>query len=131
MYLLSFYVPETHLEAVKSAIFETGAGRIGNYDSCAFQIRGEGQFRPLEGSNPFIGTPGTVEKVTEYKVELVLEEELAVAAIAALRRAHPYEEPAFHLQKVMTPSEAAEEQPASLSDSTYSLSGAESTYYPQ
>lgn len=100
MLLLAFYVPESHLEEVKQALYKAGAGRIGNYDHCCFQIRGEGEFRPSSGSTPFLGRVGKLEKVMEYKVEMVLEEGLEEAVVSALRKAHPYEEPAFHLLKV-------------------------------
>lgn len=76
-------------------MFEAGAGRVGNYDCCAWQTRGEGQFRPLEGSAPFLGNQGQVETVIEYKLELVCEEPCLKAVIAALKRAHPYEEVAY------------------------------------
>lgn len=97
MYKLCYFVPESHLEQTKSAIFATGAGRIGDYDSCAWQTRGEGQFRPLEGSQPYLGQQGAVEKVDEYKVELVCDDGLIKEAIAALKQAHPYEEPAYEV----------------------------------
>lgn len=100
MYKLTFYVPATHLEQVKQSVFATGAGRIGNYDSCCWQIEGQGQFRALEGSTPFIGNQGTVETVKEYKVELVCADDLIAKAVAALRQAHPYEEPAFDVWKL-------------------------------
>lgn len=92
---IEFYVPESHLEAVKSAMFAAGAGRVGDYDSCAWQTLGQGQYRPLEGADPFHGDVGQVEKEAEYKVELVCKEALVKAAIAALKTAHPYEEVAF------------------------------------
>ena len=95
MYKLCFYVPESHLEAVKEAVFATGAGRIGNYDSCCWQVAGDGQFRPLEGSQPSIGVHDQVERVREYRVELVCDEQTIRPAIAALYRVHPYEEPAW------------------------------------
>ncbi len=95
MYKLCFFVPETHLEIVKNAVFDTGAGRLGDYDHCCWQTLGQGQFRPLEGSNPFLGSKGLVEQVPEYKVELVCEDHLIEAAIQALVEAHPYEEPAY------------------------------------
>lgn len=95
MYKLAFFVPETHLEAVKQAVFATGAGRIGNYDCCAWQTLGQGQFRPLPGSQPFIGEQGKVETVAEYRVELVCENDLIRRAVKALIDAHPYEEPAY------------------------------------
>lgn len=100
MYKLAFFVPVDHKEAVKNAIFATGAGRIGNYDCCSWEVLGTGQFRALQGSNPFIGQQGIVETVQEYRVELVCEDHLIAAAIAALRSAHPYEEPAFDVWKL-------------------------------
>ncbi len=95
MYKLAFFVPESHLETVKAAVFATGAGRIGDYDCCCWQSRGQGQFRPLEGSQPFLGRQGEVERVAEYRVELVCTDDLIRPAIAAMRAAHPYEEPAY------------------------------------
>ena len=95
MYQIVFYVPEAHLEPVKKALFEAGAGKIGDYDSCAWQTLGQGQFRPLEGSAPYIGQAGKVEQVAEYKVELVCEKAMLKGAITAMLAAHPYEEPAY------------------------------------
>ena len=95
MYKLAFFVPESHLETVKTAVFATGAGRIGDYDSCCWQSLGQGQFRPLAGSQPFLGRQGEVERVSEYRVELVCADDLIHPAISALKAAHPYEEPAY------------------------------------
>lgn len=95
MYKLAFFVPVEDAESVKEAVFETGAGRIGNYEACCFQTRGIGQFRPLKGADPHIGQLGALETVEEYKIELVCEDELIKAAIAALKLAHPYEEVAY------------------------------------
>ncbi len=95
MVRITFYVPETHLEQVKAALFAAGAGRIGAYDCCAWQVKGQGQFRPLAGSNPFIGQQGVVEVLDEYKVELVCDDGQLHAALAALKLSHPYEEPAY------------------------------------
>ncbi len=102
MYLISFYVPETHLERVKDALFEKGAGRIGNYDCCAWQTKGKGQFRPLKGSLPFSGIHERLEKTEEYKVEMVCKNELLKDVLKALIHAHPYEEPAYHAIKFET-----------------------------
>ena len=63
MYKICVYVPEKHVETVKRALFDAGAGRIGNYDSCCWQTDGIGQFRPLAGSNPAIGSQNVVEQV--------------------------------------------------------------------
>jgi len=95
MYQIVFYVPVSHLESVKEALFKAGAGKVGDYDSCAWQTLGQGQFRPLEGSAPFIGQAGEVETVDEYRVELVCEKDVLKAAIVAMIAAHPYEEPAY------------------------------------
>ncbi len=95
LYKFELYVPESHLSAVKTAMFEAGAGRVGNYDCCAWQTRGEGQFRPLDGSTPFLGNQGQIETVIEYKLELVCEKPCLKAVIAALKQAHPYEEVAY------------------------------------
>lgn len=103
MYKICFFVPEEHAEAVKAAIFATGAGKIGDYDSCCWQTAGQGQFRPLAGSQPYIGQQGEVEKVREYKVELVCAQEHMAAALAALREAHPYEEPAYDIIELVDP----------------------------
>ncbi len=96
MFKLSVFIPETHVDKVKQAMFEVGAGKIGDYDCCSWQTLGMGQFRPLAGSQPFIGhSGGGVEQVDEYKVEMVCEKQILPKAIAALRNSHPYEEPAF------------------------------------
>jgi hypothetical protein len=102
MYKLGFYVPASHLEKVKTALFTAGAGRIGDYDSCCWQTPGQGQFRGLEGSQPYLGQRGTVEYVEEYRVELVFEDSLLDSVVAALRGAHPYEEPAFDVVQLVT-----------------------------
>jgi len=101
MYKLGFYVPASHLETVKQALFEVGAGRIGNYDSCSWQVLGQGQYRPLDGSQPYQGQQGRVETLAEYRVELVCEDHLLPAAIAALRLAHPYETPAYDVVELV------------------------------
>lgn len=95
LYKLGVYVPASHLEQVKAALFAAGAGRIGNYDSCCWQTPGQGQFRALEGSQPYVGQQGKVEYVEEYRVELVFNARLLQEVVTALRAAHPYEEPAF------------------------------------
>lgn len=100
MYKLVFYVPDAHLEKVKHAVFSEGAGRIGHYDSCCWQVPGTGQFRPLKGSTPYIGQTNQLETVSEYKVELVCQDDLISPVLQALKKAHPYEEPAFDIWKL-------------------------------
>ncbi|MBR9870699.1 MAG: NGG1p interacting factor NIF3 [Gammaproteobacteria bacterium] len=97
MFKLCYFVPESHLDITKQALFDAGAGKIGDYDSCAWQCKGQGQFRPLEGSDPFLGQKGELEVVNEFKVELVCSEEKVQGAIEALKQAHPYEEPAYEV----------------------------------
>ena len=92
---IEFYVPESHLETVKSAMFDAGAGRVGNYDYCAWQTLGEGQYRPLDGSRPFLGELGSVENVPEYKVELVCAGGVIKEVLEAMKATHPYEEVAY------------------------------------
>jgi len=100
MYKICFYVPDNAVEIVKQALFAAGAGRIGNYDSCCWQVFGTGQFRPLENSNPAIGKTGKVETVSEYRVEMVCEDKIIKDVIEALRQSHPYEEPAYDVLKL-------------------------------
>lgn len=97
MYSLVFYVPESHLEEVKEALFDVGAGAIGDYEACCWQVKGSGQFRPSASANPFIGQSGKLERVEEYRVEMVLKASLKEAVVSALKQAHPYEEVAYHL----------------------------------
>ena len=101
MYKLAIFIPETHLEQVKTAMFDAGAGRIGNYDQCCWQIKGRGQFRALEGANPFLGQQNTVEYVDEYKVEMVCEDDLLMPVLEAMKASHPYEEPAYDVIKLV------------------------------
>ena len=95
MYKLCFYVPQSHLEPVKAAVFGAGAGCIGDYESCCWQVLGQGQFRPLAAAQPFIGQRDELSVVPEYRVELVCEDKVVEQAVAALKAAHPYEEPAY------------------------------------
>ncbi len=102
MVKIVFFVPESHCEAVKSAVFAAGGGRIGDYASCSWQTKGIGQFLPLASSDPFLGEQGRLERVAEYRVELVCEDANALAAVDALIAAHPYEEPAYDIYRVWT-----------------------------
>lgn len=101
MYYIAVYVPESHTEAVKKAMFRAGAGKIGLYDSCAWVSRGTGQFRPLPDSHPERGTHMQVETVTEYKIEMVCDDKYLKSVIGALKQSHPYEEPAYHVIKLV------------------------------
>ena len=100
MYKLCFFVPDAHVDAVKQAVFASGAGRIGNYEACCWQVLGQGQFRPLSGSQPFIGETGVVQQVAEWKVEMVVADELIHAVVKALKSSHPYQTPAFEVWRL-------------------------------
>ncbi len=102
MYVLVTYVPESHLGQVKEALFASGAGSMDGYDQCCWQVKGTGQFRPLSGSHPFLGSGNQLETVEEWRLEMVVDEEHAAKVVEALKRAHPYEVPAYHLIPVMT-----------------------------
>ena len=99
MYKIVFFSPESEVEKVKEAMFNAGGGRIGNYDQCCWQVSGVGQFRSLAGSSPYIGALDEVTKVNEFRVEMVCEDKNIKDVVAALKLAHPYEEPAFDVWK--------------------------------
>ena len=95
LHSLVVYVPESHAEAVLTAIGDAGAGRLGDYSHCSFTSPGTGRFTPLPGARPYIGTAGEPEKVSEVRIECIVEADVLDAVVQGLRRAHPYEEPAF------------------------------------
>ena len=100
MYKLVFFVPESHLDSVKTAVFSAGAGSIGRYDQCCWQVLGQGQFRPSAGAIPFIGLEGQLKSLPEYRVEMVCADDFISAVVVALRAAHPYEEPAYDVWRL-------------------------------
>jgi dinuclear metal center YbgI/SA1388 family protein len=89
------YVPAENAEVVREAMFGAGAGHIGDYSHCSWSVTGTGQFLPEDGASPAIGSVGTVERVSEDRVEVVAPASARAAVLAAMRAAHPYEEPAF------------------------------------
>jgi dinuclear metal center YbgI/SA1388 family protein len=91
------YVPEGNTDAVREAMFVAGAGHIGDYSHCSWTAPGIGQFLPHDGASPAIGSVGTVERVPEDRVEMVAPARLRAHVLAAVRTAHPYEEPAFDI----------------------------------
>jgi hypothetical protein len=95
MYHIIVYIPESHCETVKQAMFNAGAGRYEHYEHCSWQVLGQGQFKPLTDSQPFIGETDRLEKVTEYRVEMICEKKHLHAVIKALKTSHPYEQPAY------------------------------------
>lgn len=102
MYRLSFYVPEPHLESVKAACTKAGAGKIGPYENCAWQTSGTGQYMPTEESKPYYGVKNKLEFAKEFKVEMVIADELVKDVLEAMLKAHPYETPAYGVWKILT-----------------------------
>ena len=92
------FVPRSHVEEVRTALFDAGAGQIGrHYDQCSFNTAGYGSFRPLEGSEPTLGEIGTQERVEETRIEVVYTRSVERKLLLALYEAHPYEEVAYDL----------------------------------
>ncbi|MDC9727189.1 MAG: NGG1p interacting factor NIF3 [Candidatus Thioglobus sp.] len=100
MYQISFYVPETDLEIVKNAMFDAGAGRYDNYEQCAWQTIGMGQFKPVDNARPAIGLLDELEAIEEYKVEMVCIDDNLQRALEAMKFAHPYEQVAYTVIKM-------------------------------
>lgn len=94
---LMVYIPVSHTENLRNALFGVGAGTIGNYDSCSFQVEGKGSFKALEGSNPYVGEANQLHFEKENKIEMVFPAYLRNRIIQTLRENHPYEEPAFDI----------------------------------
>lgn len=95
LYKLVVFVPEGHEDEVRQAVSEAGAGWIGNYSHCTFQIPGTGTFLPRDGTSPFIGQQGKLEKVAEYRLETIVPERILNSVVQAMIEAHPYEEVAY------------------------------------
>jgi hypothetical protein len=94
-------VPREALDDVREALFAAGAGRIGDYEHCSWYTQGTGTFLGAEGTNPAIGESGREERVAELRLETVYPEERHDEVIEALRRAHPYEEPAYDVYALL------------------------------
>src|SRR5438477_1969126 len=96
-YKLVVFAPRDVADRVADAMFAAGAGRIGNYTSCSFRSPGTGTFFGEEGANPAVGQAGHLERVEEIRIEIIVPISRAAEVIAALRKSHPYQEPAFDL----------------------------------
>ncbi len=92
---LIVFVPHSHVEGVRDAMCRAGGGHIGNYSHCTFQTEGIGTFKPLEGTNPFIGKQGVIEKTPEVRMEIIVPKEKLDAVVQEMIQAHPYEEVAY------------------------------------
>lgn len=97
LYKLVVFVPKTHVEVVRKAITEAGAGHVGNYSHCTFMTSGTGSFLPLEGAVPFVGQQGIVEYAEESRIETIVPEQMSRRVIKAMLKAHPYEEVAYDM----------------------------------
>ena len=100
IYKFAVYVPVDYADKVRDALFNAGAGRIGNYAETSFNIQGEGTFKPLKGTHPFLGEIDKRENVKEIKVETVVPERNLKSIISAMKDAHPYEEPAYDIYEI-------------------------------
>ena len=109
-YKVVVFVPAENEAAIRQAMAEAGAGWIGNYRECSFSADGEGGFRPIEGANPTIGQVGSRETVAERRLEMIVSGQHLASVVAALRQAHPYEEPAIDLFKLEPEPVAADQQ---------------------
>jgi hypothetical protein len=98
---LVVFVPADAVDSVREALFDAGAGRIGEYERCSWYAEGTGTFRPLPGADPSIGEVGVEEQVAELRLETVFPEDRHEAVLDALRGAHPYEEPAFDVYELL------------------------------
>ena len=100
LYKVVVFVPKTHEIVLREALGRSGAGHIGNYSDCTFNIDGKGTFKPLEGTNPFIGELNKVEEVDEVRIETIVPQRILGGVISAMIKAHPYEEVAYDLYKL-------------------------------
>ena len=98
---LVVFVPREALDGVRDALFAAGAGRIGDYERCSWYTAGTGTFLGGEGTMPTVGERGREERVAELRLETVFPEERQDELVAALRKAHPYEEPAFDVYPLL------------------------------
>lgn len=99
-YKIVVYVPESHGDALRDAMGNAGAGIIGDYTHCMFTLKGMGQFKPGENSDPYVGEKGTLNKVEEERIETVCEGNRLEGIVKAIRATHPYEEPAFDVYPI-------------------------------
>jgi hypothetical protein len=98
---LVWFVPEDWLDATREAVFESGGGRIGEYERCSWYAAGTGTFLGSESTQPTVGERGREERVPELRVEAVVPGELVANVVAALRASHPYEEPAYDVYPLL------------------------------
>ena len=95
------YVPLKDADKLREAIGQAGGGRLGKYSFCSFSTRGIGRFRPDEGAQPAIGEVGKFEEVEEERIEVTCDASVVSSVIAAIKRAHPYEEIAMDVWELL------------------------------
>ncbi len=103
LYKLTVFVPIGYEDAVRDAMCDAGAGHIGNYSHCTFNAQGFGTFKPLEGTNPFIGEYNKLEKADEIRIETIVPESHLKKVVNAMIKAHPYEEVAYDIYPLENP----------------------------
>ncbi|MGE5422158.1 MAG: Nif3-like dinuclear metal center hexameric protein [Ignavibacteriales bacterium] len=101
LYKLVVFVPDVHVEEVRQAINDSGAGFFGNYRDCSFRTPGTGTFRPLKGSQPYMGRRGILEQASEFRLETIVPEGILQQTVAAMLKAHPYEEVAYDIYPLL------------------------------
>lgn len=97
---LVVFIPQSHADAVLTALHEAGAGQIGNYKNCSFSVAGMGTFQPNDVANPHIGEAGKQEKVEEIRAEVIFPSHLEGSLLKALKQSHPYEEVAYYINSL-------------------------------
>lgn len=102
LYQIYFFAPEDCVEPIKAKMFEAGAGKVGDYEMCAWQTLGMGQFKPLTTANPHIGKAEQLSVLKEYRVEMVCDATLLKRVLTAMIAAHPYEEVAYGAIQITT-----------------------------
>jgi hypothetical protein len=95
------FAPTSHADKIREALAVSGGGHIGNYDYCSFSSKGTGRFRGGEGTDPFIGEPGKIEEADEERIETICPSEKLDEVLAAVKKAHPYEEPAIDVYPLL------------------------------
>ena len=115
---LVVFVPDSDLAKVSDAVFAAGAGTIGNYNECSFRLAGKGTFFGTDSANPVVGEKGRREDVDEWRLEVVVPERLVAPVVAALRKAHSYEEPAFDVYPLKPGTGGGEGRVGSLAEPT-------------
>jgi len=101
LFKFTIYLPESHLEGVKMAMFNAGAGVVGNHKNCCWEVLGRGQFTPMEDTTSYIGGKELLKGLSEYRVEILCQGRYVENAVKALKQAHPYTQPAYHVVKCL------------------------------